>query len=436
MGSFLRLPPQTATLLGRALTRLLEPEPPAHQGTRARPARLPSLTGLRFAAAGGVVYTHSMLLLNPYLALSLGPEVWVGAASVSLFFILSGYVLTHSARPSDTARAFWRRRAAKILPNHVVTWAVVVAVLACAGAASARSATGVTGHLSSLFLVNTWVPDDTFVSAGNPVSWSLAAEGFFYLLFPVLRPLVERLSRRGLLAGAGMAVAAVWALPVLCTAAVNPVGSFFGDYWFLYMLPLSRLPEFVLGMLVARMSQEGIRLPRTGVLLAALGVVSTLIMYSSVLPPRFMYAAATVLPLVLLVHAVAQLDLRERPSLLRTRPIVFLGEISYAVYLVHFMVLGLVFLALTDRGWSPPVSVLCALPLVFAASWALYAGVERPCVRRWSVPRVRGVPTGPDACPGPVPRAGVQDGTDKRNEPARRMPPPQPPGPPSTTTAE
>src|SRR5262245_17262558 len=39
--------------------------------------RLPSLTSLRFAAAGGVVYTHSMLLINHRLSRTLGPEVWV-----------------------------------------------------------------------------------------------------------------------------------------------------------------------------------------------------------------------------------------------------------------------------------------------------------------------------------------------------------------------
>ncbi|MFI8854771.1 acyltransferase family protein [Streptomyces sp. NPDC053499] len=413
MGPFFRsLLPRAVALLGRVL---LEPVPAARCS---RAVRLPSLTGLRFAAAGGVVYTHCMLALDPHLVRTLGPEVWVGGCSVSLFFILSGYVLTHSARPCERARDFWRRRAAKILPNHVVTWVVVVVVLACAGAVSTRTGVGVFAHLSSLFLVNTWVPSHTFVSAGNPVSWSLAAEGFFYLLFPVLRPRVERLSRRGLLVGAGVAVAVVWALPVLCAAVVSPDGSFFPEYWFLYMLPLCRLPEFVLGMLVARMSQVGVRLPRVGALPAALGVVSTLIMYDSVLPDRFMYAAATVLPLVLLVHAVAQLDLREKPSLLRARPVVFLGEISYAIYLVHFLVLGPLFLALTYCGWSGPVSVLCAMPFVFVASWALYAGVERPCMRRWSVRRASvDVPVGR----GPLGSGGARNGTARGDAPVLRM---------------
>ncbi len=357
--------------------------------TRTGAARLSSLTGLRFAAAGGVVYTHSMLLINHRLAQTLGPEVWLGGSCVSLFFILSGYVLTHSARPNDTAAAFWRRRAAKILPNHVLTWCIVVIALACAGTGASGSGPGTAGHLSSLFLVNTWIPSQRFVSGGNPVSWSLAAETFFYLVFPLLVPWVMRLSRRGLLIGMGAAVAVVWTWPVFCDLVVNPGRSFFIGYWFLYVLPITRLPEFLIGMMLARIPSAGIRLPRIGVLPAAVGVISAIVVGAAYLPHEFMYAAATVVPLVLLVHATAQLDLRGRTSLLRTPLLVFLGEISYAMYLIHFLVLGLVYLGLTGQGWSGGSAVLVALPFVLLASWLLYAGVERPCVRRFSAPRAR-----------------------------------------------
>ncbi|MGW8399132.1 acyltransferase family protein [Streptomyces lydicus] len=364
----------------------MRPLPRSSSGPGPRPGRLPSLTGLRFTAAGGVVFTHCALLTDPRLATTLGPQVWVGASAVSLFFVLSGYVLMHSARPNDTARAFWRRRAAKILPNHVLTWCVVLVALACAGTAAA-DAPGVVAHLSALFLVNTWVPSRSFVSAGNPVSWSLAAEIFFYLLFPVLRPWVARLSRRGLLAGAAGALALVWGWPLLYETVVAPDGAFFTGYWCVYMLPLARLPEFVLGMMAARIRATGLRLPRLAVLPAALGVFSTLLVNSSFLPHVYMYAAATALPLVLLVHAVAELDLRGKPSLLRTRPLVLLGEISYALYLVHFLVLGVVYLCLTGLGWSRLGAVLVGLPCALGAAWLLYTGVERPCVRRFSAPR-------------------------------------------------
>lgn len=384
-----RLSSRPTATAGSAPAGRTDAGPPTGDGGSAGRGRLPSLTGLRFAAAGGVVYTHSVLLLNPHLAKTLGPEVWVGASSVSLFFILSGFVLTHSARPTDTARSFWRRRAAKILPNHVLTWCVVVGALAAAGTATAKGGSGIVAHLTSLFLVNTWVPSQRFLSAGNPVSWSLAAEMFFYLLFPVLLPWIKRLSRRGLLIGAVSAIALVWAWPVFCALVLNPEGRFFPGYWFLYMLPVTRLPEFVLGMIVARISAERIRVPRIGVLPAAFGVISAVIVNASLLPHAFLYAASTVGSLAVLVHATAELDLRGKSSLLRTAPLVFLGEISYAMYLVHLLVLGLMFMGLTHLGWSRLAAILAALPVIFLLSWLVYAGVERPCMRRFSSPRAR-----------------------------------------------
>ncbi|MEU1631148.1 acyltransferase [Streptomyces sp. NPDC020096] len=350
-------------------------------GTHSGASRLPSLSGLRFAASCAVVYAHCMLLIEPRLARTPGPEVWLGGSAVSLFFMLSGFVLTHAARPGDSTAAFWWRRAAKVFPNHVFTWCLAVSALAGTGAL-APSVPAIAAELSSLFLVQTWVPSQRFVSAGNPVSWTLAAEVFFYLLFPVLLRWVRRLSGRGLVVGAATAVAVCWALPVFCEVVVNPGRSFFMDYWFLYMLPISRLPEFVLGMLAARMSGMGIRLPRSGVLLAASSVISTIVVSSSYLPQPFMFVAATVVPLVVLVHATAELDLRGKPSLLRWRPVVFLGEMSYAVYLVHLMVLGVAYVSLTSRGWSALQAVLAALPVALLASYLLYVRVERPCMRR------------------------------------------------------
>ena len=90
----------------------------------AAPARLPSLTGLRFAAAFLVFGFHAHI--EGIVAAGATRDVmdWVfgpGAAGVSFFFVLSGFVLTWSVRPGETAWRFWRRRIAKIYPNHAVT---------------------------------------------------------------------------------------------------------------------------------------------------------------------------------------------------------------------------------------------------------------------------------------------------------------------------
>ncbi len=102
--------------------------PPAAAGQ----SRLPSLTGARFLAALGVFAYHSHVRVSsPIPASTKALRYWAsaaGAVGVSFFFVLSGFVLTWSARPGQRARTFWRRRVAKIYPNHLATFVLVAVV--------------------------------------------------------------------------------------------------------------------------------------------------------------------------------------------------------------------------------------------------------------------------------------------------------------------
>src|ERR1700724_2566259 len=95
--------------------------------------RLPSLTGLRWFAAFGVFGFHMLhspeLSADPGMRAVLTVAFQSGAAGVTFFFVLSGLVLTWAARPEDRAVAFWRRRVARVVPNHVVVWVGVLAML-------------------------------------------------------------------------------------------------------------------------------------------------------------------------------------------------------------------------------------------------------------------------------------------------------------------
>ncbi|GAA1573528.1 hypothetical protein GCM10009678_65230 [Actinomadura kijaniata] len=130
--------------------------------------------------------------------------------------------------------------------------------------------------VANLFLVHTWVPARDFVYSANPASWSLGSEAFFYLLFP----LVRRIPRSRLPVAAGATVALVVAVPSAALALTGPavapgvLDEPMVRFWFACYLPVCRLPEFVLGMVLARMVREGWR-PRVGVaapLAAALAV--------------------------------------------------------------------------------------------------------------------------------------------------------------------
>jgi peptidoglycan/LPS O-acetylase OafA/YrhL len=111
----------------------------------------------------------------------IGWPFMAGATGVSFFFVLSGFVLTWSARSHDTAAGFWRRRIARIYPVHLVT-AVAAMLLGSAILGQPRP----TGQqlAANLLLIHSWWP--AWWQTLNPVSWSLACEAFFYATFPVL----------------------------------------------------------------------------------------------------------------------------------------------------------------------------------------------------------------------------------------------------------
>ncbi|MYW93966.1 acyltransferase, partial [Amycolatopsis rubida] len=200
------------------------PVPGARKPESASPAvpACPSLTGLRFAAAGLVFAFHSSLTSSPVTAgqpvnLFADPAVAVpytevlntsGFAAVSFFFVLSGFVLAWSHRPGEPGRSFVRRRLLKIYPNHAVVWAA--AMLLFAGAT-----TPVSRWLPNLLLVQSFSPDPGASISVNSPSWSLCSELLFYLVFPLLIGPVARIPERWLWPAAGLVAAAVAAVALL-----------------------------------------------------------------------------------------------------------------------------------------------------------------------------------------------------------------------------
>lgn len=355
---------------------------------------LASLTGLRFFSICAVFVSHAALFSLMRTGTDYSVLYPLGALGVSLFFILSGFVLTHSARDTDTTTAFWRRRFFKIYPSHVVAFLVAMAfiVLASVPRVPPGVEVPVSHDLANLFLVQTLLPWEFSVDGGNGVAWSLVCEMVFYLLFPVIYPLVLRIPGERLVLAAVGVVALAWLLPLGFLALPGaPVGSPIGadlslpQLGFAYFWPLSRLPEFVLGMVIARLAacrpgaSIGI-LPATG-LLAVFVVVGQL-----TLPDIFLTSAITVIPLGILIHATATADLRERRSFLRRPFVEFLGKISYAFYLLHFTVLMVLYFFL-PASWPNLLVLVLAFVVGHLAAWGLFAFVERPFMRWFSVKR-------------------------------------------------
>jgi peptidoglycan/LPS O-acetylase OafA/YrhL len=97
------------------------------------------------------------------------------------------------------------------------------------------------------------------------------------------------------------------------------------------------------------------------------------------------YAALTIVPFIVLIGAYATRDISGQPTRMGSAIAVRLGEISYAFYLVHYLVIQL--FAHYTRGWRPTLpeaaaAVLALLVVAFAFASALYFLVESPAERR------------------------------------------------------
>ncbi|MEZ0112429.1 peptidoglycan/LPS O-acetylase OafA/YrhL [Catenulispora sp. EB89] len=374
------------------------------EATANRAARLPSLTALRFDAAFMVFIYHSNYLgafRNTRVQKDYGFVTnSAGAVGVSFFFVLSGFVLTWVAKPADTKVQFWRRRFLKIFPNHAVIWLVMVGMLAVSG-----TRIMVEPAAANLFLVNSWVPNmNNLLYAVNGVTWSLSAEIVFYLLFPFLILGIARIRADQLWYWAVGVAALSLSVPLLSKTFLPNAPMFPGytefswpQMWFAYQFPLVRCLEFVVGILFARIVISG-RWVRIGLGPAAL-IVLAVYVSSLWLPQLWVFAAPYSFPLGLLVSAAATSDIAGRRTVLTRRPVVWLGEISYAFFLIHLNVLKSAQAAFKGEwmgygdydstSWSTPVAVLfllgCLAVSVFLA-WLLYRFVETPIMRKWSRP--------------------------------------------------
>ena len=338
-------------------------------------SRLPSLTGLRFVAAFAVFGFHihaEKMFADPTAQYVLGSVFGQGATGVGFFFLLSGFVLTWSARPGTPAGTVWRRRAAKIVPNHVVTW-----VIAVAGLAISSHAVSLLSWVSGLFLLQAWVPAQDVYFGGNTPAWSLSCEAAFYLAFPLLLKVINRVRERALWPLAITLLAVIVLVPALVLPLPTGIA-----YWLTYVFPVTRALEFAVGMVMARIVRSGQWIGLGLWPATALSVLGYLV--SGYLPYGFSFVAGTVVPLALLIPAAAVADLRGTPSPWRNRVWVWLGEVSFAFYLVHELVIRYADKALhlnaLPTGPAVAVAVLMLAGSILCA-WLLLRIVERPMMK-------------------------------------------------------
>jgi peptidoglycan/LPS O-acetylase OafA/YrhL len=293
-----------------------------------------SLTSLRGLAALAVILFHCS---SAAFGGASGPGLTLiprrGYLAVDFFFLLSGFILAHVYADDFAQRVelakfgrFLWARFARIYPVHLFALLLHVKLY---GAGPAFSGGAL---LANLFLLQApWLGYDSW----NVVSWSISAEWHAYLLFPVLCLVLLRL--RPTLA----AILAAGCFAVLALFAANPTNSV--AHVEHGMTVLARcLPEFFLGMLSYRLYRSGWahRWWRAD---GTFAVLNLGIVYLAAAWPTDL-AIIALLPAVLLAAASNEGRMQ---TLLETRPLVFLGDISYSIYMVHVFCLTAVIGAVT-----------------------------------------------------------------------------------------
>jgi peptidoglycan/LPS O-acetylase OafA/YrhL len=339
---------------------------------------LRSLTGLRFYAALVVVLYHFSRLFQPMEATS--PVVGFGYTGVSFFFILSGFVLAWSHRSRGTKVAFYWRRFARVWPLHALTTALAVPVALLTGSAIMWPALPFV-----LTLTQAWIPPGEWRYAFNGPSWSLACEAFFYLLFPLL---ISRLTKLRRLLPVGGAI--FLGMVVIGAAGVAVAPERAHGYLF-YTMPPFRLGEFIIGICLALAIQRGWR-PRFNLSQAMVGtaglyavlMIGTLSVLGDVEDLPYVVANLWLLPgFVAIIAAATNGDIRGHGGHMRTRSIVRLGQWSFALYLLHGLVIKLAIPAFDGLTFWPAFGAsMVVLVVSIGLSGFLYECFERPIERR------------------------------------------------------
>jgi peptidoglycan/LPS O-acetylase OafA/YrhL len=338
-------------------------------------ARLDSLTGVRFVAALVVFLYHA----GYYLPANELGIFGAGMTGVSLFYILSGFVLAWAFRIDDRPSLFYRRRFARIYPAYFVAVTAAITVSFVMRDFSAAELTAYT-------LLQSWSPDPSVHYATSPVFWSLSCEAFFYIVFPVIAANMSRSTSRTLWGIVCAGVAAV--------IAIGAVSSFYWDVemvrWLAYIFPPTRLVEFSIGIALGFIARRGFRSPLP-VWAASLLSLSAVLM-ASLAPSGLRIASITIVPFAILVLSLASTRASQSRKGFSNKALVELGVWSYCFYLIHAMIQGWVVKAGEVIGLSAPFSILFSLVIGIVGAWALHALVERPA-ERWlrparSVPRL------------------------------------------------
>jgi peptidoglycan/LPS O-acetylase OafA/YrhL len=310
-----------------------------------------------------------------------------GDFGVTVFFFLSGFLITTLMRSeferngSVNVRDFWLRRALRILPPFYLVALAATLIALILYPPGTVYGPAMTAEL--LFYANYWgIYGINREAPGTGVVWSLAVEEQFYLLFPLLFFLIQklRLPRFGqawLLWGL-CALILAWRCILAMAMHVDSVR--------IYIATDTRVDSILFGCALAVWNNPVLDEPRGSARLwkflflpgALTALLICFLIHGSVFRETWIYSIEGV-ALTLVFIAAMRFHTWPLFRFLNWRPVMFIGTLSYSLYLVHDVLLRAVAQLWPDsHAWQRAVISLIAS---FIAAWAIYVLVEKPCAR-------------------------------------------------------
>ncbi len=328
----------------------------------------PDIDGLRSVAILPVVATHVGILLHG------------GFVGVDVFFVISGFLITkliwgETLDGSFSIANFYLRRIVRILPALFVMIAacLVVGFFILYPIDYSDLSKSAIAALLSLSNVYFWSVAGYFTDGAKlkPLlhTWSLGVEEQFYVLFPIILTLLARYAKRFAVAIVALIVVASFVLSCLQLPG-DPRSTF-------YLLP-ARAWELGVGALLAMYPLSIARRPVVQQVAATLGlalIAGAVLLYTDRTPFPGPAALPPVLGAALIIWAGG--TNAERPwvnRLLSWAPIVFIGQISYSLYLWHWPVLTVARIV----GELTPAGKVGVVALSFVLAVLSWRFVERP----------------------------------------------------------
>ena len=338
---------------------------------------IPSLDGLRCVAIVLVFLSHAMMAAGV-------PRLVPGHFGVTLFFFLSGYLITTLMRQEMERSGgvnislFYVRRALRIFPTFYLVLAVTAVFGLHIGASDPWFLFGQALHITNYQII--WAGWQAPIAPHTDVYWSLAVEEHFYLAFPAL---FLFMSRRGSRTQVAAWLLGVCGLVLLWRCVL--VFAYAVPYDRTYLATDTRIDAILFGCVLALWGNPALDATRITEAtwkwllfpMSVVGLLLSLGLANREFRETFGYTVQALCLFPVFIVAVRYPDWGVMRAL-NLKPIKWIGLLSYGIYLIHPSMLA-ASKALVGTSLLP--LTLAAAGLTVTAAALLYYGIERPLAR-------------------------------------------------------